>query len=342
MKNILVCQVKDSFEYIPLFLTHNEKLFDEIHIIDQCSEIDLRDLNDKSPSIHFYKTSYSFFNAMIGINAVLEFKNIRFESNFTFILDIDEFLPFKNKKNFHDFLIKNEEYDAIKFQWRNGLNFSSERETLGSNSDIRFFNTTSSVKKLAYNAKKTPLFLPYHGNHNAKFHFLKFAIFKKKAKIKNSNIPILHIPFSSKENLLEKAVNFDESEFIEKIINRHTLTKEIYARIRNNTATQDDLCFFAANYRTIGREDIIKASIDDFEKTDLFASTHKRICFWEEQLRICKKANNHSNIVRDEKIARKILGETRIGGRYFFYQSIKKHVKIDNQNLISLHEKIKV
>ena len=174
------------------------------------------------------------------------------------------------------------------------------------------------------------------GNHNAKFHFLKFALFKKKINIKSSNTPLLHIPFSSKENIIEKVVDFDENEFVEKIINRHPLTKSIYERINKKTATQDDLCFFAANYRTIGRTNIIQATTRDFEKTELFASTQKRIEYWNEQLGHCRIADNTSNIAEDEKVARKILGETIIGGRYLFYQQIKKHTLIDNQNLITL------
>ncbi len=338
MKNILICQVKNSFEYIPLFLAHNEKLFDEIHIIDQCSNINLRDLNGKNLSIHFYKTDYIFFNAMIGVNAILEFKNIRSQSNFTFVLDIDEFLPFSSKENFHKFLNEYKNNDAIKFQWRNGLNFSEKEEKLNSHSDIRFFNLKSSVRKLAYNAKKTPHFLPYHGNHHAKFHFFKFAIFKKKPTIKDSSVPLLHIPFSSKENLLEKVNSFDKVEFFEKIINRSPSTKEIYNRINNNTQTQDDLCFFAANYRTIGREKIIETNVNNFEKTNLFITTQERVTFWDEQLQKCKKYNNNSNITQDEEIARNILGETKIGGRYLFYQSIKKHVLINNEHLIVLQK----
>lgn len=338
MKNILICQVKNSIEYIPLFLAHNEKIFDEIHIIDQNSDIDLRGLNKKNSAIHFYKTDYSFFNAMIAANAIIEFKQIRSRSDFTFILDIDEFLPFKNKDEFQVFLKKHVLYDAIQFQWCNGLDFSKDKEKLDESSDLRFFSLASSVKKLAYNAKKTPLFLPYHGNHNAKFHFLKFGLCKKKTKIKKTTIPLLHIPFSSKENLLEKVNSFDKSEFIEKIINRHPLTKEIYLRAKKNTATQEDLCFFAANYRTIGRDEVIKTNIEDFEKTNLFSSTRDRVNFWNEHLKSCQKSKHTSNITQDEKIARKILGETSIGGRYFFYQNIRKHSFIDDENMIILKQ----
>lgn len=336
MKKILICQVKNSFEYIPLFLAHHEKLFDEIHIIDQCSNTDLRDLNKKQEFIHFYKTSYSFFNAMIGINAVLEFKKIRSKSDFTFILDIDEFLPFHNKQEFEIFLNQHENSDAIQFQWCNGLNFSENEEILNSTSDLRFSNQTSSVKKLAYNAKKTQYFLPYHGNHNAKFHFLKFAGCKKRVTISKSDVPLLHIPFSSTKNLLEKVNEFDKEEFVEKIINRHARTKEIYRRASSGNATKNDLCFFAANYRTIGREDEISTHFNDFEKTSLFSSLQTRIDFWRKSTKQCNAVKNHPSVAQHEDIARKILGEKTIGGRYFFYQAIKKYASINDENIINL------
>ena len=190
----LVCHVKNSVEYIPAFLAYHEKLFDEIHIIDQCSDIDLRDLNKMSDNIFCYRTSYSFFNAMIGTNAILEFKSIRQTSDFVFVLDIDEFLPFANRASFEAFLDQYHHADAIRFQWVNGLNCSPIKgNCLQGDSDIRFFNKKSSVVKLAYNAKKTTWFLPYHGNHNAKFHYTKFAGFKKKRVIKESDLPLYHI-----------------------------------------------------------------------------------------------------------------------------------------------------
>jgi hypothetical protein len=335
----LICQVKNSFEYLPLFLAHNEKIFDEIHIIDQCSNKDLRDLNNKKKGIYFYKTGYSFFNAMIGINVILEYKNIRKRSGFTFILDIDEFLPFDNKEDFENFLLSHENCDAISFQWKNGLNFSTPEKTklhLDSKSDLRFFKDTSSTRKLAYNAKKTQFFLPYHGNHNAKFHFFKFAGCKKKAFINKSDVPLLHVPFSSTENLLEKVNSFSQDEFLDKIINRHKKSKEIFQRATNGTVTESDLCFFSANYRTLGREKIVQADADDFDKTTLFSSIQNRITFWAEQLHLCGDITQHPDIELHEDIARKILGEKTIGGRYFFYQAIKKHTFIDIENVIHL------
>lgn len=342
IKKILICQVKNSFEYLPLFLAHHEKIFNEIHIIDQCSDRDLRDLNNKKKSIFFYKTAYSFYNLMIGVNIILEFKDIRSRSDFTFILDIDEFLPFDNEKEFDNFLALHKDGHAIEFQWCNGLNFSQENEKdfyLSSKSDIRFFDQTSDTKKLAYNTNKTKYFLPHHGNHNARFHFFKFAIFHKIVTRNKSKVPILHLPFSSTRNLLEKIKNFNQNSFLKKIINRHSLTREIFQRIKKGTVTENDLCFFVANYRTISRNKIIQASNKNFSRTDLFSLLQPRIDFWKKQVEQCREVDQHPDASEHEDIIRTILGEKTIAGRYFFYQAIKKYSFIDSENIIHLLKK---
>ncbi|ODS24358.1 hypothetical protein AB835_04125 [Candidatus Endobugula sertula] len=333
----LICHVKNSFEYLPSFLAYHEDLFDEIHIIDQCSDKDLRGLNNKNSHIFFYKTAYSFFNAMIATTAILEFKNIRHNSDFIFILDIDEFLPFAQRTSFEHFLKEHNKNDAIRFQWCNGLHFLPEGKEdffLHESSDVRFFNKKSTTSKLAYNSHKTPWFLPLHGNHNAKFHFAKFALLRKRSQISESYLPLYHIPFTSKKNLIEKVKNFDKDEFLEKIINRHQITKNIFQRLTNNEATEDDLSFFAANYRTIGREEVIEAHAGHFQKKMFFQGLQEKISHWISHLNECTEVKTHPSPDTHKDQALKVLGKKTVGGRFFLYQLIKKNIFIDVENVI--------
>lgn len=339
MKISLVCHVKNSFEYIPIFLAHHENLFDEIHIIDQCSDIELRDMSKSEDKVFFYKTSYGFFNAMVGTNAVIEYRSLREKNDFVFVLDIDEFLPFSSRGDFEHFLAEHKNADAIRFYWRNGMNFDDLKDDfsfLSIKNKLLFFKERSSVFKLAYNAKKTRWFLPYHGNHSAKFNFMKFVACKKKHVINESHLPIYHIPFSSVGNLQEKVNSFDKVEFFDKIISRHEITKSFFSRLEDNNLTVNDLCFFVANYRTIGREPLISAMEGDFVESCFWGDCGERIDFWSEELRKCKSLHDSPAFPRCEKKVRSILGDYTWLGRYFFYQSICSKLFIDDNNMIQL------
>ena len=85
----------------------------------------------------------------ININALLNVINAENKFDWIFVLDIDEFLPFQNKRQIHQFLCKYRYAKCISFKWRNGIFKDGYNDSrIESDSIIDFQLSKSRVNKL--------------------------------------------------------------------------------------------------------------------------------------------------------------------------------------------------
>src|SRR5690606_32093468 len=118
-RTAIVCMVHNGYEYLSEFLTYHFQLCDHIYLIDHNSHRDLRDLRLDGLTVVRSNQVAQFQSECT--NLVIEHFQIKKKYDWLFVLDIDEFLPFSNKKDFHDFLQKHKQGAVLQFYWRNGV-----------------------------------------------------------------------------------------------------------------------------------------------------------------------------------------------------------------------------
>ena len=177
VKNIqtscIICQFSDSPIYLPAFLAYHLRIVDHVFLIDHNSSKDYRSLTCDRVTV--FRSTISTFRSDININALLNVINSKNKFDWIFVLDIDEFLPFQNKKQIHQFLCKYRYAQCISFRWRNGILKDGRSDSrIESDSIIEFQLSKSKIKKLAYNTgairnwSAKNLYVT-HANHSAKF-----------------------------------------------------------------------------------------------------------------------------------------------------------------------------
>ena len=170
----IICQFHNSPNYLPAFLAYHLRIVDYVFLIDHNSSKDYRCLSCDGVTV--YKSTISTFRLDININALLNGINSENKFDWIFVLDIDEFLPFQNKKQIHQFLCKYKYTQCISFRWRNGILKDGRSDSrIESDSVIDFQPSKSKVANLGYNTRAirnwggNKLYV-IDGNHRATFY----------------------------------------------------------------------------------------------------------------------------------------------------------------------------
>ena len=210
-------------------------------------------------------------------------------------LDIDEFLPFQNKKQIHQFLCKYRYAKCISFRWRNGISKDGHNDSrIESGSIIDFQLSKSKVKKLAYNTgairnwSGKNLYVA-HGNHSAIFfaygNRLLGKLLVRKIQVEE---PLFHIPFLTFDRLSSK-LNLHQHKFKTKILKSTDRLSKIYGpEWYNSRIDLDDIYWLVANYRT-QTSDFVNASRKDFEPIQLFRNIETELNHWASLIEQCKE-----------------------------------------------------
>tara|TARA_B100000886_G_scaffold313086_1_gene249485 strand:+ start:15114 stop:16112 length:999 start_codon:yes stop_codon:yes gene_type:complete len=201
--NHIVCMVKDGDKYLADFITYHLKCVDKIWFIDHNSENSIRRFESEKIRVFDFK-----FNAQFQGEAVtLLSRHIRkkYKSGFLFILDVDEFLPFKDLKEVNHFTDEFKNKKVIGFNWLNGFCFNQEKNDLFNLSEYDQIFFTSNInpnQKVALNlARITCDFAVGTGGHSISE---KKYLFRKKITPYFCGLTLYHILASSKNDLFIK------------------------------------------------------------------------------------------------------------------------------------------
>jgi hypothetical protein len=213
LKIAVVCMVNDSQEYLSEFIFYHLNLVDHIFLVDHNSERDLRNLSIQN--ITFIRSSQEAQFQSECTNTVINHFNLKNKFDWLFVLDIDEFLPFKNKSVFHEFLRKHHKAKTLQFFWKNGVPFSKEQKDMPDGlidcHDIRFFFKNSVNYKTAVNIKRLKgNFVVPTGAHRIDYKsriFFSLNPFRRKYirhSFAVSQYPLLHIVAFNKDFFIKK------------------------------------------------------------------------------------------------------------------------------------------
>lgn len=201
--NHIVCMVKDGDKYLADFITYHLKLIDKIWFIDHNSKNSVRRFESEKIKVFDFN-----FNAQFQGEAVtLVSRHIRkkYKKGFLFILDIDEFLPFKDLNEVNYFVKRFKNKKVVGFNWLNGFCFNKEKNDLFNLSQYDQIFFTSNInpnQKVAVNlAKISCNFAIGTGGHclsDRKY------LFRKKIAPFFCGLTLYHILASSKNDLFIK------------------------------------------------------------------------------------------------------------------------------------------
>ena len=210
----LVLLVKDSINLLPEFIAHHSHLFDQIHIIDHNSSFDLAVVANSQ--IHVYRAQvHSYFQEEFT-NTVIRHLLKTNLLDWLFVLDVDEFLPFKNRLVFNNFLETHKSDRIITFNWRNGApcDFDTNEDNRGvsDSKELIFYKLKSSTVKCAVNVNKVGrnFYIP-RSNHRVETWFNSYRYFWRRPatlKLQNTGLEIFHILSVSLEDFQSKINKF--------------------------------------------------------------------------------------------------------------------------------------
>ncbi|MDQ0135683.1 hypothetical protein J2T08_003604 [Neorhizobium galegae] len=247
MRAVVVVQVKNSFGYLPAFIAHHQRLVDKIIIIDHNSDRQLSGL--ARDGIEVFRVSAGLFAQELYAAYFLKKLDLKREFDFLFLLDADEFLPFKAKADLSTFMEQHRGTAVTSMRWRNG--FPASAGPLDGQGKLYFTTWRSSTRKLIYNLRRLRDILPVMGNHNAKYPLADSLLVQIRPMRTDSGLGLLHIPFLGLEGLRQKLSEFPTQSYRTKIM------RDLGALgISCNLATPElelsdqDLMSFVANYRT--------------------------------------------------------------------------------------------
>lgn len=118
-KVAVVVMAHNPYQYISEFLVHHGNLVDSIYLIDHRSDKRLGKIKIDN-LIHIESNQVAQFQSEVT-NAVIRDYMIYENFDWIFVLDIDEFLPFKSKGELHQFLKKYNNAQTVAFNWLNGV-----------------------------------------------------------------------------------------------------------------------------------------------------------------------------------------------------------------------------
>ena len=218
-KVAVVCMVYNGTEYISEFLLHHRMLADHVYMIDHNSTIDLRHL--QMDRLTVLRTNHEAQFQSEVTNATIEHFKIKENFDWLFVLDIDEFLPFTTRTDFHAFLNAHKNDRVVQFYWRNGVPFYDETSGLPDSlincTSIRFFHKPSVNFKSGVNIRRTRgcFFVPTGAHHINEIlpAWSRYLPFAKKYKIYTPHItdkPLYHVVAFNKSAFLKKIKNYVE------------------------------------------------------------------------------------------------------------------------------------
>ena len=289
----IICHFNDSSIYLPAFLAYHLRIVDHVFLIDHNSSKDYRCLSCDRVTV--FRSTISTYRMDININALLNVINAENKFDWIFVLDIDEFLPFQNKNQIHQFLFKHRYAQCISFRWRNGILKDGRSDSrIESDSIFEFQPSKSKVKKLGYNTgairnwSGKNLYVT-HGNHSAIFfaygNRMLGKLLVKKIQVEE---PLFHIPFLTFDRLSSK-LGQDQHEFEFKILkSTNRLSKKYGPEWYNSRIDLDDVYWLVANFRA-QTSDIVDAGQEDFEPIQLFRNTETELNYWESLIGQCKE-----------------------------------------------------
>lgn len=201
--NHIVCMVKDGDKYLADFICYHLEIIDRIWFIDHNSKNSIKRFASKKVKVFDYNFKAQFQGEAVTL--VSRYIKNRYKNGFLFILDIDEFLPFKNHEEVDDFVDQFINKKVIGFNWINGFCFNKEKRNLTNLSEYDQIFFTSNInpnQKMAINLSKvTKEFAIGTGGHSVTD---KKFFFRKIISPYLCGLTIYHILASSKDDLFFK------------------------------------------------------------------------------------------------------------------------------------------
>ncbi len=154
-KVAIIVMAHNPYQYIAEFLIHHLNIADCIYLIDHRSDKSLSEINLQNV-IYIESNQVAQFQSEVT-NAVIRDYKIYENNDWIFVLDIDEFLPFKSKSELHQFIKSNKNAQTLSFNWLNGVGIYPTVET-----EIEIENDTRSLINVV------PLFISNKPNPNIK------------------------------------------------------------------------------------------------------------------------------------------------------------------------------
>ena len=279
----IVCMVRDSREYLPEFIAYHEKLVDHIFFIDHRSNKDLRALS--LPGISVFRSNHRMFFQPECVNTTIRHLKIWQDFSWLYLLDIDEFLPFRNRNEVACFAERNTRKSCVSFHWKNGFgaNPSKRRpEGLIDYADFLFFERNSPVLKSCVNLSKTRgNFLVPSGAHSIRYMRPPWHLRTKRLKRRliipshAADVPLYHIPAFSREHLTKKMANVTEHRRRVKGRGDWVLSEypEDFAAIDEEKWRK-----LVANFRVHKSAGHFEVGPNDFQRKSIFDRIDKKRC----------------------------------------------------------------
>ena len=267
--------VHNGYEYLSEFLTHHTLLCDHVYIIDHNSQRDLRQM--ELENVTFLRTNHEAQFQSECTNLVIEHFGIKKNFDWLFVLDIDEFLPFKSKDTFQDFLNKHANDSTLEFNWRNGVPFYEDSEhpqSLIDCTSIRFFHKPSPHVKTAANIRKTKgRFTVPTGAHHIhyppppKFR-LPYTYRKERYISPVSDKPLNHVVAFNKDAFVKKIkIYVEQMKYREHIKGQGGWIVRDYP----DTLSNDQWLWYIANFRVSDESQFQESRQDLFIEDPIFS-----------------------------------------------------------------------
>ena len=202
-----VVMVKNEGDIIEAFSSHLMALFDNIIFVDHQSNdgtrqfLDALESSEKKVSV-FELKEQSYIQALL-MNHVLRTNETVSESDWVFILDCDEFLPFNDKSDFSNYLASKLEEQILFFPWKNiiPVPYWEDVVEISANQDYLMPDEYSVYGKVAFRTsvlEDENVWLA-QGNHTLLNHKDGVAL-----PAHFTDMPLYHIPVRSKKQFTLK------------------------------------------------------------------------------------------------------------------------------------------
>ncbi len=215
----IVVMAHNPYQYISEFLVHHGNIADCIYVIDHRSDKPLSAIYIENV-IFIESNQVGQFQSEVT-NAVIRDYKIYENNDWLFVLDIDEFLPFKSKNELHQFIEKYKNAQTVSFNWLNGVGVYPTAELENEN------DTTSLIDV-------TPLFISNKPNPNIKVcvncNKLKYPFYFRTGAHEVVK-PYRFLSLFLRKNYYKSIKNHKDSHFIYHIVSFDR--KSFYKKIKN-------------------------------------------------------------------------------------------------------------
>lgn len=272
-----MCMVYNADQYLSEFLAYHLTLVDHIFLIDHKSHRDLRGLD--LPGLTVVRSNHVAQFQSECTNLVLDHFNIRQEFDWLFVLDVDEFLPFKDKGNFLRFLKSHSSKKILRLRWRNGIPFNNQIENLPTSlidcASVRFFYKPSVHYKSFVNmAKIGTNFIVPTGAHDIAYAFkpwyLRLPYLRNRTIYQSFPVEksLFHIVAFNKDDFLQKIQNYiKQMEYREHIKGQGGWLVREYP----SNMSDDQWLWYVANFRVSNSNSHQAAKEENFLPIPIFA-----------------------------------------------------------------------